>query len=51
MKVAEPGQPHVVAERVCRCTEPLLHTRAKGKWACERYCERCGLLARIAFRR
>ena len=40
-----------LAERVCRCTQPLLETRAIGKWASERFCERCGLLARIAFRR
>ena len=51
MKLAEPRRPHVAAERVCRCPEPLLQTRANSKWACERYCERCGRLARLAFRR
>jgi len=51
MKLAEPRRSPVAAERVCRCAEPLLQTRAKGKWAFERYCERCGLLARLAFRR
>lgn len=40
-----------VAERVCRCAEPLLQTRATTKWAHERYCARCGLLAPLAFRR
>ena len=51
MKLAEPRHEPVRAERVCRCAEPELQTRANGKWACERYCERCGLLARLAFRR
>jgi hypothetical protein len=50
MTVAEPKAP-AAAERVCRCEEPLLQTRASGKWTSERYCERCGLLAPIVFRR
>ena len=51
MKLAEPRRSPVAAERVCRCAEPLLQTRASGKWHNERYCERCGLLAPISFRR
>jgi hypothetical protein len=39
------------ADRVCRCDEPVLKTRTRGKWATDRYCERCGRLAPIAFTR
>ncbi len=51
MTLAQHTPTAVDAEHVCRCAEPLLQTRASGKWTCERYCARCGLLARIAFRR
>ena len=50
MTLAEPKQV-VAAERVCRCAEPLLRTRASSKWAHERYCVRCGQLAPLGFRR
>ena len=48
MSVAEPKQRP--AQRVCQCEEPLIKARVRGKWHSDRYCERCGLLARIAFR-
>jgi hypothetical protein len=51
MTLAEPKQAPLSAERVCQCPAPLLQTRASGKWAHERYCDRCGLLAPISFRR
>jgi len=51
MTVVAPKRPPVAAEHMCRCDEPLLRTRASGKWLSERYCERCGLLAPIVFRR
>jgi hypothetical protein len=51
MSVAEPKQKPFTAQRVCQCEEPLVQTRVRGKWHSDRYCDRCGLLARIAFRR
>jgi len=51
MTVAAARQVPAGAERVCRCAEPLIQTRVRGKWHSDRYCERCGLLAPIAFRR
>ena len=50
MKVVEPKQSPKAA-RVCECDEPLLQTRASTKWTAERYCERCGLLAPLVWRR
>jgi hypothetical protein len=50
VKVADPKRAPA-AERVCRCAEPLLQLRASGKWATDRYCERCGRLAPITLRR
>ena len=51
MKLAERRQVPLTAQRVCRCEEPLIRTRVRGKWHSDRYCERCGLLAPIVFRR
>ena len=47
MKLGDPEQAPVAAACVCRCAEPLLQTRASGKWATDRYCGRCGRLALI----
>ena len=49
MTIAEPKP--VSDARVCQCAEPLLQTRASTKWTNERYCERCGLLAPLVWRR
>jgi hypothetical protein len=51
MSVAEPKHTPLTAQRVCRCEEPQIQARVRGKWHSDRYCERCGLLAPIAFRR
>ncbi|HEX4929317.1 MAG TPA: hypothetical protein VFV62_01315 [Gaiellaceae bacterium] len=51
MSVAEPKRAAVTTQRVCQCKEPLIQTRVGGKWHSDRYCERCGLLAPIVFRR
>ena len=50
MTVADPKQA-LTAAQVCQCSEPLLQTRASTKWTNERYCERCGLLAPLVWRR
>lgn len=50
MKLADPKRAPR-ADRFCRCDEPLLKTRARGKWVTDQYCERCGRLAPITFRR
>ena len=45
------GKQAPAAVQVCRCEQPLLKTRARGKWVTDRYCERCGRLAPITFKR
>ena len=50
MSVAEAKQKSLAPDAVpVRGT--LVQTRVLGDWHSDRYCERCGLLARIVFRR